>query len=134
MELAAITVFKSSIIMNNLEVEQNDFAHPQSASKGFVNLSMSFAREEPITPWLGSDTANHYQWYPFINIGHYELAKQLKDKRRDTIIGYYKEGIQKVWNKAKSNAFLPRRSFYLVQQQSNDIICHPMLLVQAINR
>lgn len=63
------------------------------------------AMEEPITPWLGSDTAKHYQWYPFINIGHYELAKQLTDKRRDIIIGYYKEGIERVWNKAKQNAF-----------------------------
>ena len=31
---------------------------------------------ERITPWLGTDTAKHYQWYPFINIGHYELAKR----------------------------------------------------------
>ena len=35
-----------------------------------------------ITPWLGHDTAKHYQWYPFINIGHYELAKQLKGKQQ----------------------------------------------------
>ena len=67
--------------------------------------SYKYAKEEPTTPWLGSDTAKHYQWYPFINIGHYELAKQLKDKRRDTIIGFYKKGIQLVWNKAKQNAF-----------------------------
>ena len=67
-----------------------------------------YASMEPITPWLGADTANHYQWYPFINIGHYELAKELtelKDKRRDTIIGFYRQGIEKVWNKAKTNAF-----------------------------
>lgn len=64
-----------------------------------------YAKQERITPWLGSDTASHYQWYPFINIGHYELAKQLKNWRRDTILGYYKEGIKRVWNKAKSNAF-----------------------------
>jgi endoglucanase len=72
-----------------------------------VSLDSSYhmARREPTTPWLGSDTANHYQWYPFINLGHYELAKQLKDKRRDTVIGFYKEGITRVWNKAKNNAF-----------------------------
>ena len=78
---------------------------PVLFDKGFVELAKRFAREEPVTPWFGIDTAKHYQWYPFINIGHYELAKQLKDKRRDTIIGYYKEGIQRVWNKAKQNAF-----------------------------
>jgi peptidoglycan/xylan/chitin deacetylase (PgdA/CDA1 family) len=63
------------------------------------------ATKEPVTPWLGSDTAKHYQWYPFINIGHYELAKQLKGEKKDIIIGYYKEGIQLVYDKAKQNAF-----------------------------
>ena len=64
-----------------------------------------FAGIEAITPWLGTDTASHYQWYPFINIGHYELAKQLKGAERDSITNLYKGGIQRVWNKAKSNAF-----------------------------
>jgi hypothetical protein len=67
--------------------------------------AVSYAQLEPVTPWLGSDTAKHYQWYPFINLGHYELAKQLKGKTKDTIVGFYKQGIQQVWNKAKSNAF-----------------------------
>ncbi len=71
----------------------------------FIGDSYRYALQEAITPWLGADTANHYQWYPFINIGHYELAKQLKDKQRDIIIGYYKQGIEKVWNKAKQNAY-----------------------------
>jgi len=81
--------------------------HPQKSSdkKTTLELAYLYAQEEPITPWLGADTAKHYQWYPFINLGHYELAKQLKDKRRDTIIDYYKEGIQRVWNKAKQNGF-----------------------------
>ncbi len=65
----------------------------------------TFARLEPLTPWLGSDTAKHYQWYPFINMGHYELAKQLKGAKKDTIISFYKNGIELVWNKAKQNAF-----------------------------
>jgi hypothetical protein len=69
------------------------------------NASFDFAKKEPITQWLGADTATHYQWYPFINLGHYELAKQLQDKRRDTITSYYKTGIERVWNKAKTNAF-----------------------------
>jgi endoglucanase len=71
----------------------------------FLSTSFQFAKREPITPWLGTDTAKHYQWYPFINIGHYELAKQLKGKQRDTVVRYYKEGVQKVWDKAKRNAF-----------------------------
>ena len=88
----------------------------------YLKKAYDYANEEPLTPWLGADTAKHYQWYPFINLGHYELAKELKikqmpamgklqsffkdqQKREDTITGFYKTGIEKVWNKAKTNAF-----------------------------
>ena len=78
-----------------------------SATRGlaWLAVSLQYEEKEKITPWFGGDTANHYQWYPFINIGHHELAKQLKGGERDTIVGYYKGGIQRVWNKAKRNAF-----------------------------
>ena len=78
--------------------------HPKRMDT-FLRHAYQYALLEPVTPWLGSDTAKHYQWYPFINLGHYELAKQLKGKQRDTIINFYKQGIQQVWNKAKQNAF-----------------------------
>ncbi|MFI5131410.1 MAG: glycoside hydrolase family 9 protein [Chitinophagales bacterium] len=91
----------------------------------YISAAVSYAKKEKITPWLGDDTAKHYQWYPFINLGHYELAKQLKTKKNgpareagyyadyvknfwkntDTIIGYYREGIERVWRKARQNAF-----------------------------
>lgn len=76
-----------------------------TGKKEYQSQAFTYSSEEKLTPWLGADSAKHYQWYPFINVGHYELAKQLTGKRRDTIIGYYKEGIERVWNKAKQNAF-----------------------------
>jgi hypothetical protein len=70
-----------------------------------LDSAFKYAQLEKITPWFYRDTANHYQYYPFINLGHYELAKQLKGDRRDTIISYYKQGINDVWSRAKENAF-----------------------------
>ncbi len=78
---------------------------PREEKYASLTNAFNYAKQEPVTPWLGADTAKHYQWYPFINVGHYELAKGLKDKKRDTIIAFYKEGIDKVWQKAKGNAF-----------------------------
>lgn len=69
------------------------------------NEAMYYARQEPVTPWMAADTAKHYQWYPFINIGHYELAKKIPGKKRDSIVQYYKQGILQVWERAKKNAF-----------------------------
>jgi peptidoglycan/xylan/chitin deacetylase (PgdA/CDA1 family) len=99
---------------------------PKGTDNGFwIVKALSNAKKEKITPWLGTDTASHYQWYPFINPGHYELIKQLQTKKygptnsggyykdfadnfwnnTDTVIGFYRDGIQRVWNKAKQNAF-----------------------------
>jgi hypothetical protein len=64
-----------------------------------------FARKEKQTPWLASDTAAHYQWYPFINLGHAELAQRLQGDKRDSLLGFYREGIRQVWNRASTNAF-----------------------------
>ncbi|MGZ3952696.1 MAG: glycoside hydrolase family 9 protein, partial [Flavisolibacter sp.] len=54
----------------------------QANQHSSLDDAIRFAKQEPITPWLGADTAKHYQWYPFINLGHYELAKLLKGKQR----------------------------------------------------
>lgn len=103
----------------------NMFNHtPGASDNGFWMLkALENAKNEKLTPWLGADTARHYQWYPFINIGHYELIKQLQTKQdgpgpgyykkfndsfwnnADTVLDYYRQGIQKVWNKASRNAF-----------------------------
>jgi endoglucanase len=29
---------------------------------------------EPVTPWIEKDTARHYQYYPFVNLGHANMA------------------------------------------------------------
>ncbi|HMJ67652.1 MAG TPA: glycoside hydrolase family 9 protein [Cyclobacteriaceae bacterium] len=76
-----------------------------AASGQHLDDAISYARRERITPWLGTDTASHYQWYPFINVGHYELAKRLQGQDKDTVTGFYKKGIELVMNKASKNAF-----------------------------
>jgi len=94
---------------DDMELACAEVSEKTPAMPGYVSDQLQsgfrYAKEEPITPWLGKDTARHYQWYPFINVGHYELAKQLHGKQRDTIIHFYKEGIDRVWNKSQANAF-----------------------------
>jgi len=93
MELAHISVYR-------MASNPHGDTYNQAAIAAF-----DYAFKEKITPWFGTDTASHYQWYPFINLGHYELAKGLPFRGKDTIIAFYEEGIERVWNKAKQNAF-----------------------------
>ena len=112
MELASAAIH--TMVNNNKGTGDNGW---------YMVQSLAYAKQEKVTPWLGADTARHYQWYPFINPGHYELAKQLKFQKHfpkrgytqefieslpsyaDSIGDYYRTGIQRVFNKAKNNAF-----------------------------
>ena len=73
--------------------------------KQYLTEALRYAETEKITPWIGADTAVHYQWYPFHNFGHYELAKDADKNNKSTLISYYRDGIEKVWKKASANAF-----------------------------
>lgn len=80
-------------------------AGSSTQKKNYLDSAFYYAQQEKITPWLVNDTAAHYQWYPFINLGHYELAKQSEGERKQQLISFYKQGIEHVWNRAKGNAF-----------------------------
>jgi endoglucanase len=106
----------------------NMIVHTKGANDGGFYLSEAFnyATKEKITPWFGADTARHYEWYPFVNVGHYEMLRLLtnysKDvhdwnkkfyavkkgrllQAKDSLEKWDKEGITRVWNKARQNAF-----------------------------
>lgn len=76
-----------------------------TGDENFLRQGLDYARQEKHTPWMGKDTAGHYQWYPFINLGHYELAKAMTGDEQQEVIRYYREGIDLVWGKGKNNAF-----------------------------
>lgn len=99
MELAAATIHDMVTSTQNGGNENN-----------YTTLSFDYAQQEKITPWLGADTARHYQWYPFVNAGHFELAKQVErnakaSSEKDSLTAWYRKGIERVWTKAKNNAF-----------------------------
>lgn len=68
--------------------------------------AVDFSKIENITPWMGNDTARHYQWYPFLNIGHYELGRDADRSDRELLADYYRRGIDTIYDKGKDNAFL----------------------------
>lgn len=81
----------------------NMYAYQQE--KSYFDSALKYAAEEPIKGWMTRDTANHYQYYPFINLGHYELAKLAPSNDKNVLLKYYEDGISEVWNRAKENAF-----------------------------
>lgn len=74
--------------------------------KKYLNEAVQYGRLEPKTPWMGADTARHYQWYPFMNMGHYRIATFSQDKKiKKEFAKNLQKGIEAVWNKAKGTPF-----------------------------
>jgi endoglucanase len=44
-----------------------------TSTESYFQQGLAYAAMEPVTPWMGADTANHYQWFPWHNNGHYSL-------------------------------------------------------------
>ncbi len=74
---------------------------------GNFNQALDYGRLEPVTPWMGADSARHYQWYPFINLGHYHLARQnINSRVSREFIRNMRSGLQRVKDRAEGDAFM----------------------------
>lgn len=71
-----------------------------------LNEAVDYQRLEPVTPWMGADSAYHYQWYPFVNLGHYELATQPERRKADEALRNMRSGLARVADRGKNNVFL----------------------------
>ncbi len=72
----------------------------------FRNDAINYGRMEPVTPWFGADSARHYQWYPFINLGHVMLARDKEQKVSGEFLRNLRSGLQRVRDRADGNAFM----------------------------
>lgn len=72
----------------------------------YLDQAIEYARREPVTPWMGADSARHYQWYPFMNMGHYHLAKLGNDRVRKEFERNMRTGIQRTYEKAIESPYL----------------------------
>jgi endoglucanase len=63
--------------------------------KTYMSHALIFIGQERLSPWIGRDTARHYQYYPFFNFGYHYLMHTRG----------YNEDMENLKNKAKLNPF-----------------------------
>jgi peptidoglycan/xylan/chitin deacetylase (PgdA/CDA1 family) len=71
----------------------------------YLGYAEDFGRKETVTPWMGRDTAHHYQWYPFVNMGHPAVARQQKTNNAYEFAGFMKKGLELIALRAEKNVF-----------------------------
>lgn len=67
--------------------------------------ALEYAKNEKYSPWMALDSVNHYQYYPFLNAGHFEVASELSGSEKEKLSSYYNQGLEFLYAKGKENPF-----------------------------
>ena len=73
--------------------------------KEFLADAKRYAQIIGATSWMQHDSAEHYQFYPFTNVGHFALYSVADNKTKKQLADYYRENIEKVVARGKTNVY-----------------------------
>jgi len=76
-----------------------------TGEKSYLEDAKKYARMAGTVSWMPLDTAKHYQYYPFINVGHYALYDLVDPAFRDSLAAYYRAGIESCLSRAGKNPY-----------------------------
>lgn len=55
--------------------------------------------------WMGKEQTRHYQYYPFMNAGHFRLYDLVDEQMRSTLAEYYRAGIERCMQAGGHNPY-----------------------------
>ncbi len=59
---------------------------------------------EPFTPWIEKDTARHYQYYPFVNLGHANLGESGTEYSQK-YLDFMRKGLELIYRRDQNDVF-----------------------------
>ncbi|MBK7104994.1 MAG: glycoside hydrolase family 9 protein [Ignavibacteriae bacterium] len=90
--------------VDDLELAAAQLSKTFSSNK-YLDESNYWGEIEQFTPWMGADTARHYQWYPFVNLGHFLNAELQDSISKNKFINFLHKGIENIYQKGISNPY-----------------------------
>jgi hypothetical protein len=76
-----------------------------TGDKAYLEDAKRYAVMAGTVSWMPLDTALHYQYYPFINMGHYALYDAVDEFFKDSLAAYYRSGIENCLDRAGTNPY-----------------------------
>ena len=76
-----------------------------TGKRAYLNDGKHYAEIAANDTWMGKEQTGHYQYYPFMNIGHYRLYDAADKKFQNRLRGYYAEGIRSCINAGRKNPY-----------------------------
>jgi peptidoglycan/xylan/chitin deacetylase (PgdA/CDA1 family) len=76
-----------------------------TGKSNYLSDAKRYAQIIAATSWMQHDTAEHYEFYPFTNVGHFALYPLADAKTKTQLAGYYRDGIERVTARARQNPY-----------------------------
>ena len=76
-----------------------------TGNRRYIEDAKRYARLAAAESWMGLEQTKHYQYYPFVNAGHFRLHGLVDRTFRETLAGYYREGINRCMRAAEKNPY-----------------------------
>lgn len=73
--------------------------------KAFLDDACRYAAIAATDNWMGQEQVKHYQYYPFMNLGHYRLHGVADGAVRAKLEGYYREGLERCRKMGGANPY-----------------------------
>lgn len=74
-------------------------------NRQYLNDAIRYARLAATESWMGKEDAGHYQFYPFMNVGHFRLHDLVGPSVKKQLAAYYREGLNRCLEAGKKNPY-----------------------------
>src|SRR5262249_57374586 len=71
----------------------------------YLDDALRYARLAGTTSWMGREEFAHYQYFPFVNLGHFALWEVGPEETRAELAGFYRDGLDKARAVAARNPY-----------------------------
>lgn len=79
--------------------------YKSTGNSSYLREAKEYALKANSVSWTPMDSVGHYEYYPFVNLGHFALYDQVDDDFKNTLAAYYKSGLEDNLKRASKNAY-----------------------------
>jgi peptidoglycan/xylan/chitin deacetylase (PgdA/CDA1 family) len=76
-----------------------------TGQRRYLEEARGYAQLAQAESWMGLEQTGHYQFYPFLNFGHYRLHGLVDPEFQNALAGWYREGLDRCVTAGKSNPY-----------------------------
>jgi len=71
----------------------------------YLDDARRYARLAESESWMGREQTKHYQFYPFMNLGHFRLHNLAEAELRQELESYYRDGLDRCVRAGSANPY-----------------------------